>query len=176
MQVSDLRRCAVMHESLALDDLAEHRGTGATFGYPNGHSTGVPQSKGVTMTTKETTRAEVVALLDHYAPPEVRASWAELADELEEKGPGIADLIGRLQAAWAQEDLATLRLYVERDVDLTDEVDDGLRLASGWKRLVDAVNASELWEAVESRFRTPEERELVERAIAKSKARKEVAR
>lgn len=105
-------------------------------------------------------------LLDEYAPPDVRQTWASLAATVEERKAELVDLINGLQAAYATQAVASGKLSHRLDDEWTDKLDDGLREASGFERLTSAVEEAGLWPAVEARTETPEERGLYEQYLA----------
>lgn len=108
-------------------------------------------------------------LLEEYAPEDVRGNWSSLADMVERRQVELAYFIGRLQEAYAAHDVATFRAYDRLGSTWTDDLDDSLREASGFERLSEAVHAAKLWPSVEARDRTPEELQLIEQGIAKTK-------
>ena len=114
----------------------------------------------MTMTEETKVPKEVAGLLDDYAAPDVRANWASLATMLEERKSELTYLIARLQEAHAAHSVASHRMFI-RLGDLPDDLDDALREASGWERLLSAVHNAGLWQAVEARDRTTEELDLL---------------
>ena len=118
----------------------------------------------MTMTEERKVPAE---LLEEYAPEDVQGNWSSLADMVERRKVELAFFISRLQEAYAAQAVASGRLCLRLGDEWTDQLENGLREASGFARLVDAVGEAGLWPSVEARDETAEESALAEQYLAR---------